>query len=183
MGVTDTVRLRLGRRRLAESEIYDVLQNDRRRRALVCLRERTGEVHLRDLAEFIAAFESGERPPPKSCTESVYNSLHQTHLPKLAALDVVTYDESSKQVRLTTNAPEIDRYLRVRGPYGFSAGECYQLLAVTTLLAALFAELDVAVFAAVETLAVLTLSLGVFAVVAAYQTWRRRWLYVRSLLG
>jgi hypothetical protein len=180
MGVTHAVRLGADRRRLSEAEIYDLLQNDRRRRTLLCLRERAGAVSLRALSEFVAGLETGERPPPEDCRESVYNSLHQTHLPKLVDLDVVAYDEESNRVTLTTNAREVDRFLRVRGSWGLSAGEGYQLLAVTSLLTALLAELDAPVLGSLDTLLVLTVALGTFGVVAALQAWRRRWIYLRS---
>ncbi len=59
-------------------------------------RERTWD--LSDLAEEIAAAETGERPPPRNKRQSVYVTLHQTHLPKLAHHDVVDYDSERKTV-------------------------------------------------------------------------------------
>lgn len=183
MGVTDrTAWRRLQRGQLDESQIYDVLKNDRRRRAFLCLREQRGETGVTELATSVAHLEADSNLSAADCKESVYNSLHQTHLPKLEELDIVEYDEQSKVVTLTANAAEIDRYLRLRSGYGFFWEEYYQLLSVTSLLSILCAELDVSVFGGVETVPVVTLSLAVLAASVTYQVWTRRWIYLRSLL-
>jgi hypothetical protein len=92
---------------LEPAEIHDVLRNDRRRMVLERLWSNGGTEAVRDLAEEIAAAESGERPPPQNVRQSVYISLHQTHLPKLDELDIAEYDADDKQVHLDERASEL----------------------------------------------------------------------------
>ncbi len=68
-------------------------------------RERTWA--LSDLAEEIAAAETGERPPPRNKRQSVYVTLHQTHLPKLADHGVVDYDSERKTVTVEPRGLDI----------------------------------------------------------------------------
>ena len=96
---------------LDEGEIHDVLRNARRRELISFLNRHDGYATIQDLSEHIAALESGEDPPPRNVRQSVYVSLHQTHLPKLEALDIVDYDTDSKDVRLRDRATQIDEYM------------------------------------------------------------------------
>ncbi|RDZ47571.1 hypothetical protein C5B86_00485 [Haloferax sp. Atlit-19N] len=96
---------------LDEADIHDVLRNERRRLALERLRDGDGPESVGDLAEHIAEIESGESPPPKNVRQSVYISLHQTHLPKLDSLRIVAYDSRAKTVSLGSSAAELDHYL------------------------------------------------------------------------
>lgn len=100
---------------LERAEIHDVLRNDRRRELLVFLSQHEGYATIQDLSEHIAALESGEEPPPRNVRQSVYVSLHQTHLPKLESLGVVDYDTDSKDVRLRDRAAEVERYMEPDG--------------------------------------------------------------------
>jgi hypothetical protein len=95
---------------LDEAVIHDVLRNDRRRLVLEQLRDEVSSQSVGTLAEHIAEVESGESPPPKNVRQSVYISLHQTHLPKLDSLRIVTYDSAQKEVTLGSRADELDVY-------------------------------------------------------------------------
>jgi hypothetical protein len=95
---------------LSQSEVHDVLRNDRRRRVIERLVEE-GTESVRDLAEHIASIESGETPPPRNVRQSVYVSLHQTHLPKLDDLEIVVYDDDAKEVWLAERADQVLVYL------------------------------------------------------------------------
>jgi len=97
---------------LDRTEIYDVLSNERRTMVLELLAAAEPR-DLGDLAELIAAEETGERPPPRKKRTSVYVTLHQTHLPKLAELSIVEYDDREKVVSLGTRASAV---LAERGP-------------------------------------------------------------------
>lgn len=114
---------------LPAAEVHDVLRNDRRRLVLERLGELDNSVSIRDLAEYVASAESGESPPPKKLRQSVYVSLHQTHLPKLDGLDVVRYDTDDKEVTLGSQAEEVTVYLEVVPQYGLSRSETYLALA------------------------------------------------------
>ncbi|MFC7157922.1 hypothetical protein ACFQPA_21545 [Halomarina halobia] len=96
---------------LREGEVYEILQNDRRRRAIEQLRRRGPSVEVATLAEAIAAAETDESPAPRNVRQSVYNSLHQSHLPRLARCGVVEYDRERKVVTLTERATTVERYM------------------------------------------------------------------------
>jgi len=91
---------------LARTDIYDVLSNERRTMVLELLAAGDPQ-DLGDLAEEIAARETGERPPPRNKRTSVYVTLHQTHLPKLANLSIVEYDDREKVVSLGSRASTV----------------------------------------------------------------------------
>jgi hypothetical protein len=123
-------------RSLGESDIHDVLRNDRRRLALDCLQGVDScSMSLRELSEAVASLETGEEPAPRDKRQSVYVSLHQTHLPKLDDLGIVDYDSTSKAVRLTERMAEVEVYMQVVPQYGLSWGEYYLALAMLGLLA------------------------------------------------
>jgi hypothetical protein len=168
--------------RLAETEIHDILRNDRRRRVIEHLQESVGTVTLRELAETIAAHESGASPPPRPVRESVYNSLHQTHLPKLDDEGVVDYDEHRKTVDLRPGARDVNVYMEVVTKYGITWADYYRTVATVALVVTLATELGTPVVSAVPTLLWTSIALFVVAVSTAYQLWTRRWTYLRPLL-
>ncbi|MFB6155662.1 MAG: hypothetical protein ABEJ22_07175 [Haloferacaceae archaeon] len=98
---------------LEPTEIHDVLRNERRRLVLEQLLDADSAESVRDLAEHIASIEAGESPPPRNVRQSVYVSLHQTHLPKLDELRIVDYDSETKTVRLDGHADEVALYFEV----------------------------------------------------------------------
>lgn len=98
-------------RALDEGDIHDVLRNERRRLTLELLRENSDSLSVRDLSERVAALETGESPPPRNIRQSVYVSLHQTHLPKLDDLGIVEYDADAKEVTLTDRVREVEAYM------------------------------------------------------------------------
>lgn len=86
-------------------DLFDLLKN--RRRLLVIgylsLFEEGTLIEVRHLARVIRGIEL-EKPPRQVSSddyESAYNGLIQTHLPKLAADDVVEYDDSRKTLSPT----------------------------------------------------------------------------------
>lgn len=81
------------------TDLHEVLSNQRRIELLELLREESPR-DIGTLAEEIAATETGERPPPTNIRQSAYVTLHQTHLPKLDDLGIVTYDSREKVVHL-----------------------------------------------------------------------------------
>ena len=95
---------------LDEGAIHDVLRNERRRFALEELCENGNVLSVRDLSERVAALETGESPAPRNIRQSVYVSLHQTHLPKLDELGIVEYDADAKAVGLTDRVRELEAY-------------------------------------------------------------------------
>ncbi|MFP9058956.1 ArsR family transcriptional regulator [Natrialbaceae archaeon A-chndr2] len=91
---------------LAESEIFHILGNDRRRAIVQLLASEPGQVDVSAVATAIASQEVGEdvssnenETVPNNLYKSVYVSLQQTHLPQLEEDDVISYDSSAKTLR------------------------------------------------------------------------------------
>jgi hypothetical protein len=157
---------------LDAAEIHDVLRNDRRRLSLDCLREAEGGVmSVRELSERVATLETGEDPPPRNKRQSVYVSLHQTHLPKLDDLGIVVYDSDSKEVSLQGKMREVEVYMDVVPKYGLSWGEYYFALGLLGMLTSLAVLLGVPGVAA---LGITVVASGFFVVLmlsATYQVY------------
>jgi len=164
-------------------EIHDILRNGRRRKVLKQLQRRVEPVSLRELSERIATLETGESPPPRDVRQSVYNSLHQTHLPKLDEKGVIDYDDDRKTVALRNPARQVDLYMEVVTRYGITWAGYYRTLGVLALFAVVATNVDALVLGGVPTLAVAVVFLAVFGLSTAYQLWARRWFYLRSLLS
>lgn len=87
------------------ANIYDLLGNQRRRLVIgyLSLFEPGTTVEVRHIARVVRGIET-ETPPRQVSTEdyeSAYNGLIQTHLPKLATLGLIEYDERRKVVVVT----------------------------------------------------------------------------------
>lgn len=164
-------------------EVHDILRNDRRRNVIKQLQNRLEPVSLRVLSERIAEIETGESPPPSDVRASVYNSLHQTHLPKLDEKDIIDYDKDRKTVRLREPAREVDLYMEVVTPYGITWAAYYRTLGVVALFSMLGAVIDLPLVGTVPPELLISGFLVVFMVSTGYQLWNRRWFYFRSLLS
>lgn len=167
---------------IAPQEVHDILRNDRRRKVLKELQRRLEPISLRELSERIATLETGEQPPPRNVRQSVYNSLHQTHLPKLDEKGILEYDKDRKTVSLREPARQVDLYMEVVTRYGITWAGYYRTLGVAALFAVVAAEVGALVLGSLPTLAIASVFLAVFAVSTAYQLWNRRWFYLRSML-
>lgn len=96
---------------LDKRDIFDTLRNDRRRQLIEILGEDPNNmISVRELSTRIAEDESNESPPPRNIRNSVYVSLHQTHLPKLDQLGIVEYDSETKMAQIGEVHSEIARY-------------------------------------------------------------------------
>lgn len=165
-----------------EAEIHDILRNERRRRTIRHLQGSLGEVSLRDLSEAVAAAETGEAPAPRDIRDSVYNSLHQTHLPKLDDNGIIEYDADRKTVRLTERSRQLDLYMEVVTPYGISWSQYYRTLGLLGLTAIVLQDLGVPVFAWVDVALWASAFLLLIAISTTYQLWTSRWFYLRQLI-
>ena len=154
---------------LPETEIYHVLSNSRRRAVLALLWRRPEPVTLREVSEEIAAREAGVRPAPRPLRESVYNALHQTHLPKLDALGLIQYDSHRKIVEAQPAAGQLGRYMDVTTRMGISWGEYYRSLGVTGLFVTVASLAGAPGFTAIDPLLLATAFLGAFALSTGYQ--------------
>lgn len=169
--------------RIDPEVIHDVLRNDRRRRTLQYLKQRLEPTSLRKLSEKLAEWEADERPAPRDLRQSVYNSLYQTHLPKLKDVGIVEYDKDRKMVSLTERARDVDLYMDIATGFGVTWSTYYRTLGVLGFIGIVLAESELAFIPDVQPLLIATVFLFVLALSTAYQLWQRRWFYLRSLLG
>lgn len=100
----------------ALTEMYALLSAPRRCYVLRVLREADDDwLPVRATAKRVASIETGT---PRSAVNgdayrNVYNALIQTHLSKLAAADVITYDSDRKLIRISSEYQLLRRLLVV----------------------------------------------------------------------
>lgn len=89
--------------RLDPDTAFRLLSNQRRRYVLGILAERDEEVSLQTLATVLAERldESGDED---ATYQSIYVSLYQNHVPRLADAGAVHYDEETRTVRIAHTA-------------------------------------------------------------------------------
>jgi DNA-binding transcriptional ArsR family regulator len=167
--------------RLPEYEIHRILSNPRRREALRRLGSSPSRISVRDLSELVAAAETGEDPAPRDVRESVYISLHQTHLPRLHDLGILEYDRDLKEVELLDRARHVDLYMEVVTKHGITWAEYYRSLGICGLLTVVASEASVPLLSAVDPLLWASGFLALFAGSTAYQLWAHRWNVLRAL--
>ncbi|WP_436923805.1 DUF7344 domain-containing protein [Halosimplex amylolyticum] len=100
---------------LSKGEIFDVLQNQRRRYVLEYLKRFEEPVELSDLATQVAAWEY--QTPVDEVTNDqkkrVYTTLQQTHLCKMEEAGIVEYDADENIVTRTPYTEELTVYLEI----------------------------------------------------------------------
>ncbi|MDS0258313.1 hypothetical protein NDI56_02680 [Haloarcula sp. S1CR25-12] len=100
---------------LSNEEIFDVLQNERRRHVLQYLRQHGGPVALGDLADHVAAAEYD--CPTDAVTSAqrkrVYTTLQQSHLPQMDEVGIVDYDSDEGVIGTTDQTEELTVYLEI----------------------------------------------------------------------
>ena len=153
---------------LAETEIHDVLRNDRRRLVLEQLADTEETRSVSDLAEYIATVESGEDPPPRNIRQSVYVSLHQTHLPKLNELGIADYDADAKTVRRAENADDVAVYMEVVPEKAISWAEYYLALSLVGISAIAGHSVGVPVLSDISAVLIAGVVLAIVALSAGY---------------
>src|SRR5699024_6950403 len=158
-----------GTQSLSEYEIHGILCNERRVHMLRYLDGFEEVVTLRELSEEIAQRETGESPPPRNIRESVYNSLHQSHLPKLAKLGVVDYDRNRKRIRLLEPVEEVNLHMEVTAEQEVTWATYYRTVGIIALLTIALSSIGVGAFAAVPVVVWAAGFLGVFAVSMLYR--------------
>jgi hypothetical protein len=95
---------------LSKTDIFGVLQNDRRRCFLQIL-QREGRQSVRLLSEEIARIESQVEEPERNVRKSIYVSLLQTHIPKMESLGIIAYNREQDTVELLPASQNFDIYL------------------------------------------------------------------------
>ena len=161
---------------LSKGEIFEVLQNKRRRFVLQYLRRNGGPVELGDLATQVASWEY-ETPCDdisQKQRKRVYTTLQQTHLPKMKEAGIVAYDSDRGVIGTTPQTEDLTVYLEIVPGSEFPWREYY--LSVGAVSLAVFATLWVGIypFTAISTLVWATLFAVVLTVSAAYHTFLGR---------
>lgn len=95
---------------ISRSDIFGILQNDRRRCVLEILRSK-GSQSMRSLSEEIARLESETEEPKSSVRKSIYVSLLQTHIPKMESLEIICYDRENDIIELLPAAQSFNVYM------------------------------------------------------------------------
>ncbi len=169
--------------RVPESSVYTVLSNERRRATLQTLLRTQDEVTVRELSEIIAAKEAGECPAPRNVRQSVYVSLHQTHLPTLDEHGLIEYDTDRKIVRSSGRARDVEPYLDVRTVFGLSWVGIYQWLGILGLCAMVATVADAPILEMLSPILVGSGFLGLFALASGIRLWRARGEILSILIG
>jgi len=88
---------------LSLDERFEILKNERRRIVLRYLKEVGGTVRLNNLADRVTAIENDIEVEAITSDERkrVYVGLYQFHLPKMAKIGIIEYDQNRGTITLT----------------------------------------------------------------------------------
>lgn len=109
---------------LSNDDLFHILQNERRRLVLRYLDGREGPIDMRDIAEQVAAWEhdTSVRALTSTQRQRVYIALYQSHLPKLDAHGLITYNQSRGIVERLGAADVASPYLEEVEAEGYGDG-------------------------------------------------------------
>jgi hypothetical protein len=158
--------------RLSKGEIFDVLQNQRRRYVLQYLERFDEPVSLSDLATQVAAWEYQIDVEEVSNDQKkrVYTTLQQTHLDRMQEAGIVEYDAEENLIRRTPHTEELTVYLEIVPESEFPWREYYLSLGAIScaIVAALWTGLyPLTLLEPLEWVTVISIT---FTVSAAYHT-------------
>ncbi|WP_138006437.1 DUF7344 domain-containing protein [Halalkalirubrum salinum] len=156
---------------LPQFKVYEILGNRRRFETVRVLEDAGGSVSVAELSEAIAEAEADGEPPSKSARDSVYSSLHQTHLPKLHELGIIHYNRDARTVKPLDRARDLSRYMEVVTYFGLTWGEYYRAVGVLGLLTVLASLLEVPIFVLIDPILLCSIVLGIYAISSAHQLW------------
>jgi DNA-binding transcriptional ArsR family regulator len=155
---------------VSRDKLFELLSNRRRRYALHHLTQADGSVELGDLARQVAAWENGTDAETVSSTErkSVYTSLQQFHLPKLAEKGLVEFDDREGRVELGPVVEDRDIYMEVVESGSVPWSQYY--LAVAGVQAVVLAAVPLAGLSQFSAGAFCVIALAVSALAHTYYT-------------
>ncbi|WP_436907202.1 DUF7344 domain-containing protein [Halosimplex marinum] len=162
-----------GDEELSKGEIFDVLQNQRRRYVLEYLKRFEEPVELSDLARQVAAWEY--QTPVEEVTNDqkkrVYTTLQQTHLCRMEEAGIVEYDTDDNTVARTPHTEELTVYLEIVPGSEFPWREFY--LSLGSISCAIVAALWTGLYplTLLTPLEWATVIAATFTVSAAYHTY------------
>lgn len=96
-------------------QLFGILANQRRRYVLKYLSLTEGVISLSDLSSKIAAWECDKRIEQLTSQERkrAYVGLYQVHLPKMAEVSAISYDERSGDIEAGEQFDHFSDYLRL----------------------------------------------------------------------
>jgi len=157
---------------LSNEEIFDVLQNERRRHVLQYLRRHGGPVSLGDLADHVAAAEYD--CPTDDVTSAqrkrVYTTLHQSHLPQMDDVGIIEYDSDDGVITTTDYTEELTVYLEIVPEGEFPWREYYLSFGAISLAVVTVLWVGVYPFTLIPPLVWATLFAVVLTVSSLYHT-------------
>ncbi|WP_255197986.1 DUF7344 domain-containing protein [Halorarius litoreus] len=165
-----------GEEPLSTDAVFETLSSQRRRYTLHYLKQRDGPVTIRALSEQLAAWENGTDladVTPKE-RKRVYTALHQTHLPKMDSLGVVTYDRDRGTIELRNHVRAFDVYLDVVPVDDLPWGQFYLALGAVFAAIVTVGSLGVYPFSLVPGYGYALVVALTFAAAAGYHTYRER---------
>jgi len=162
-----------GHDELSKGEIFDVLQNQRRRYVLEYLKRFEEPVSLSDLATQIAAWEyhTSVEDVTNDQKKRVYTTLQQTHLCKMEEAGIIEYDPDENLISRTQYTEELTVYLEIVPGSEFPWREFYLSLGAisTAIVVALWAGMfPLTLLTPLEWATVIAVT---FTVSAAYHTY------------
>jgi len=100
---------------LSNDEIFDVLQNERRRHVLQYLRQHGGPVSLGDLSSHVASaeYDCSTGDVSSKQRKRVYTTLQQSHLPRMDKTGIIAYDSDDGIIETTPQTEELTVYLEI----------------------------------------------------------------------
>ncbi len=161
---------------LSKGDIFEVLQNERRRYVIQYLRRHGGPVDLGDLATQVASWEYDTPCPDvsKKQRKRVYTTLQQTHLPKMDEAGIVAYDADDGVIATTPQTEDLTVYLEIVPGSEFPWREYYLSLGAVSLAVVATLWVGLPPFTAVPTLVWATLFALVLTISAGYHTFLGR---------
>lgn len=165
-----------GLQALSKGEIFEVLQNKRRRFVLQYLRNNGGPVDLGELATQVAAreYETSCEDISKKQRKRVYTTLQQTHLPRMHDVGIVAYNSEDGIIETTAHTDDLTVYLEIVPGGEFPWREYYLSVGAVSLAIMVTLWVGVYPFTIISPLVWATLFAVVLTGSAAYQTWLGR---------
>lgn len=154
---------------LDQTEVFELLGNDRRRNALHHLMAIDGGTDIRSLSRQLAAWETGKAVDDVSAEERrrVYISLHQTHLPRLDDAGLLEYESSGDVLELTDRSDDLRVYMEVVPRDEIPWSVFYFGLSVLSVVILLASMAGISPFASLQGLGVGAIVVALFAIASA----------------
>ena len=154
---------------LAESEIFHILGNDRRRAIVQLLAGHSDQLDVSDVASKIAETEVDGSSVPNNLYKSVYVSLQQTHLPQLEEEGVIEYDSDAKTIEPGPNFGDVNQYVNGNNPSSRPVLVGHLAVCVLGLVVIVLAGLDLPLVSSVDPVLTTVFVLVAVAASSLYQ--------------